>query len=308
MYTDVIIGYDGSPSGRDALALGRRLARATAAETTVLCVHPYQALTSDVEVDAAFELSWRRHAEQILDEARVALDDAPGVTFRAKAETSVARALHGLALEAAAALIVVGSSQRTGIGRLLPGPTAAQVVHGAPCAVAIAPPGYAEHEHLHRAGVIGAAVDGGRETERLARIGARIARGAHAKLRLVAVANTHESAGLPVARLSAASVREAVRDSARNALERAVVAAGSDVEVESRLVEGTPADRLAAESHDLDLLIVGSRGYGPLRRIVLGSVTAAIVRNAGCPVLALPRGTAEEIDASVAAIARAVRR
>src|SRR6185436_13558401 len=93
MYTDVIIGYDGSASGRDALALSRRLARATAAETTVLCVHPYQALTSDVEVDAAFELSWRRHAEGILDEARAALDDAPGVTFRATAETSVARAL-----------------------------------------------------------------------------------------------------------------------------------------------------------------------------------------------------------------------
>jgi nucleotide-binding universal stress UspA family protein len=304
MYTDVIIGYDGSASGRDALALGRRLARATAAETTVLCVHPYQALTSDVEVDAAFELSWRRHAEAILDEARVALDDAPGVTFRAKPETSVARALHGLALETAAALIVVGSSDRTGIDRLLPGSTAAQVIHAAPCAVAIAPPGYADREHPHRAGVIGAAVDGGRETERVARIGARIARGAHAKLRLLTVVPPHERAGQPVAHRSSRSVRE----SAGNALERAIAAAGSEVEVEPRLLEGTPADRLAAESHDLDLLILGSRGHGPLRRIVLGSVTGAVVRDAGCPVLALPRGTAEEIDASVAAIARAARR
>jgi nucleotide-binding universal stress UspA family protein len=308
MYTDVIIGYDGSASGRDALALGRRLARATAAETTVLCVHPYQALTSDVEIDAAFELSWRRHAEKILDEARVALDDAPDVSFRARAETSVARALHGLALEAAAALIVVGSSHRTGIARFLPGSTAAQVIHAAPCAVAIAPAGYADHEHDRRAGVIGAAVDGGRESERVARIGARIARGAHATLRLLAVAHTHESVGLPVARLSSSSVRQAVHDSARNALARAVVAAGSDVEVESRLIEGTPAERLAAESHDLDLLIVGSRGYGRLRRIVLGSVTTAVMRDAGCPVLALPRGTAGEIDASVAAIARAMHR
>src|SRR6187200_1500727 len=74
MYTDVIIGFDGSDSGRDALALGHRLARSIAVSTTVVCVHGYQALTADVEMDAAVELSWRRHAERVLDEARATLD------------------------------------------------------------------------------------------------------------------------------------------------------------------------------------------------------------------------------------------
>jgi len=308
MYTDVIIGFDGSDSGRDALALGRRLARSIAVATTVVCVHEYQALTADVEMDAAVELSWRRHAERVLDEARATLDGVHDVTYRAKAETSVARALHAAALEAAAAVIVVGSTDREGLGRLLPGSTAEQVIHGAPCAVAIAPPRYATREQRPRAGVVGVAVDGGRETQRLARLGARIALGARAKLRLLAVAETYDSVGVPVTRLSSPSARDASRTSARTGLDRAVVAAGGGVEVERRLLEGAPATRLAAESNDLDLLIVGSRGYGPLRRIVLGSVTGAVLRDAACPVLAVPRGTPEAVDASVAAIARTARR
>src|SRR4051794_23474195 len=104
MYTDVITGFDGSAAGRDALALGRRLALTTGASTTVVCVHPYKALTAEVAADSAIELSWRRGAEVMLEEARRTLDDVPDVTFRAKPETSPARALHEIAREAAAAV------------------------------------------------------------------------------------------------------------------------------------------------------------------------------------------------------------
>jgi nucleotide-binding universal stress UspA family protein len=302
MYTDVIIGFDGSDTGFDAIALGRRLAASTDAAITVVCVHPYQALTANVYADAAIELSWRRGAELILDQAREALGDVADVTFRAMAETSTARALHLGADEAEAALIVVGSTGRTGLGRLLPGTTADQVIHGAPCAVAVAPAGYAKHRDRLRAGVVGVAVDGGGETERIARLGGQIARGARARLRLLTIVETHDTPRLPLGRLSSSSVRAAAWASAKGALDRAIVAAGDGVEVERRIVEGAPATSLAAESHDLDLLIVGSRGYGPLRRIVLGTVTAGVLRDAACPVLAVPRGTSEDIDASVAAV------
>jgi nucleotide-binding universal stress UspA family protein len=62
------------------------------------------------------------------------------------------------------------------------------------------------------------------------------------------------------------------------------------IEVESILIKGEAADVIAAASEDLDLLVIGSRGYGPLRRTVLGSVAGAVIRRAACPVLALPRG------------------
>ena len=39
----------------------------------------------------------------------------------------------------------------------------------------------------------------------------------------------------------------------------------------------------------VDVLFAGSRGYGPLRRALLGSVSGALVRDAGCPVVITPR-------------------
>lgn len=40
-----------------------------------------------------------------------------------------------------------------------------------------------------------------------------------------------------------------------------------------------------------DLLICGSRGYGPLRPVMLGSVTRRVVAKAHCPVVVVPRGS-----------------
>ena len=309
MYTDVIIGFDGSAAGHDALALGRRLALTTGASTTVVCVHPYQALTAEVAADSAIELSWRRGAEVILEGARRTLDDVPDVTFRAKPETSPARALHEIAREAAAAVIVVGATHRTALGRVVPGTTADRILHGAPCAIAVAPAGYAGRDPRSLHGVVGAAVDGRKDTGRVARIAADIARGAHAKLRLLTVADIHRAPRpMSIGRLENPSVRAAIRRSAHHALERATVAAGAGIVVERQVVEGDPVVSLLAESNDLDLLVVGSRAYGPVRRVVLGRVGGAVLRDAACPVLAIPRSVPHELDASIAAVARAAAR
>jgi len=36
-------------------------------------------------------------------------------------------------------------------------------------------------------------------------------------------------------------------------------------------------------------LVVGSRNHGPVRRALLGSVAAEVMRSATCPVLVVPR-------------------
>ncbi len=309
MCTDVIIGFDGSASSRDALALGRQLALSTHTSTTVVCVHPYQPLSAEVHADSAVELSWHRGAERVLDEARRLLDDVPDVRFRAKAETSPARALHQVAVETAAAVIVVGSTHPKGLSRLLGGTTADQILHAAPCAVAVAPAGYAQRGLGSPSGVIGAAVDGGRETERVARIAAHVARGAKSELRLLTVVDTDFLAGpLNAGNLGYRSPLGTVRDAAKQALERAAAAAGPGVDVDCRTIEGPPVATLVAETRDLDLLVVGSRAYGPLRRVVLGTVAGAVVRDAACPVLAIPRGIPEQLDASIESVARAAAR
>ncbi len=65
-----------------------------------------------------------------------------------------------------------------------------------------------------------------------------------------------------------------------------------DVVAEAHLVTGRPADAILdlAERLEADLIVVGSRGLGPLRRIVLGSVSGEIVHHADLPVLVVRGG------------------
>jgi nucleotide-binding universal stress UspA family protein len=60
-------------------------------------------------------------------------------------------------------------------------------------------------------------------------------------------------------------------------------------EVEARAVYGIAGEELAAFSGRLDLLVAGSRGYGPLRHLMLGSTTTYLERHARCSLLVLPR-------------------
>ena len=59
---------------------------------------------------------------------------------------------------------------------------------------------------------------------------------------------------------------------------------------ERSLPAGHPVEELRRESdEELDLLLLGSRSYGPVRRVLLGSVTADLVADAGCPLMVSPR-------------------
>ena len=57
-----------------------------------------------------------------------------------------------------------------------------------------------------------------------------------------------------------------------------------------RLSVQDPADFLIAASDRLDLLVCGSRGYGPQRAVLLGGVTRRVAAEARCPVIVPARG------------------
>ncbi len=59
--------------------------------------------------------------------------------------------------------------------------------------------------------------------------------------------------------------------------------------VQGRAAYGLTGEELAAFSEEMDILVVGSRGYGPVRRLVLGSTSDYLERHARCPLLVLPR-------------------
>ena len=79
-----------------------------------------------------------------------------------------------------------------------------------------------------------------------------------------------------------------LRAAAAAALEAAVREAIPDaggVEIEQRVVEGTAGAALVDESHDADLLVVGSRGHGGFASLLLGSVSQQCAQHAACPVV-----------------------
>jgi nucleotide-binding universal stress UspA family protein len=69
------------------------------------------------------------------------------------------------------------------------------------------------------------------------------------------------------------------------------------LQTESVVLEGDPAREIAtyAEKNRIDLIVLPTRGYGPFRRFVLGSVTAKVLDDCGCPILTTTHG----IDAPV---------
>ena len=80
------------------------------------------------------------------------------------------------------------------------------------------------------------------------------------------------------------------REAAEAALSTVVegAAAPATVEVNANVVEGNPVTVLTEASEHADLLVVGSRGRGGLRGLLLGSVSQRCVERAHCPVVVVP--------------------
>jgi Universal stress protein family len=55
------------------------------------------------------------------------------------------------------------------------------------------------------------------------------------------------------------------------------------------VLEGDAARALAAASADLDLLVCGSRGFGPVHSALVGGMSATLAHSPACPLIALPR-------------------
>ncbi len=92
--------------------------------------------------------------------------------------------------------------------------------------------------------------------------------------------------------------REVARAEAQGIQDRAVALAlegmdGSPV-LSRQVVEGDPADVLLRVSRAADYLVVGSGRKGPVKRMLLGSVSADCVRKAICPVLVVPAPLAQD--------------
>lgn len=287
----VIIGVDASERSEDAVAFGRRIADASGANVIVACAYPY----SDVPTRGDSESYRRALADEAKATARTMRDRLEGIpeeriAIRVLPNTSPAHALHDLAEAERATLVVVGSTHTGRVGRVLPGSTGERLLHGAPCSVAVVPKGYREHadEPLRR---IGVAYNGTDESRAAAHSAAALARAFDAELEVIGVI-APESYGAPalMGGPSVVILREDIEHHVQESLDAMVAELGDGLNVRSVRLTGPPSEMLVTRSRQLDLLVTGSRGYGPLRAVLAGGVSGRVMRNAECPVIIVPRG------------------
>jgi nucleotide-binding universal stress UspA family protein len=220
--------------------------------------------------------------------------------------TSAAKALHEAAEKRGAGLLVVGSSRQGARGRVLVGDTAERLLSGSPCPVAVAPHAWEPRERPETIGVAFRDTEDGREALRGA---LALARRAHARLRIVTVVEEGLKAALESDAYRAGQAGKSVEDvigehelSARRAAEKALAELEGQRRLEAEIESwvGDPVDVLVRLSEHLDLLVCGSRGYGPVRAVLLGAVSRRIVTEARCPVTVVPRGRESRLESLIA--------
>lgn len=297
----ILAGYD--PHTRDAAAalFGVAAARFTGAQLTVASVCAESAMPEDSPYAALEELP--AEARGALDELASELDAGDiDLDLRELRGRSAARALHEAAEAEVAALLVVGSTDRGAVGRVLPGSTAERLMHGSPCPIAVVPHGWQPEGGLQTIGVAYTDSDEGREALAAAHA---LADKAGAALRVLTVVRVHHSGafgetearrpGRPGKDLDEVEGEHRVR--AETAVRELVGEFGGDVGVQVDAFLEDPAETLIRVSEHLDLLVCGSRGYGPLRAVLLGGVSRRVAAEAHCPVIVLPRGVTAPLDA-----------
>lgn len=253
----------------------------------------------------------RPEAEAALRELGSSLDaSGVAVNYATIRGVSAPSALHEVAEREGAALLVVGSTDRGTVGRVLPGSTAERLMHGAPCPIAVVPHEWTEGRGLRTIGVAYVDTDEGRNALRGAHA---LARRAGATLRVLTVARIGGGAhaetaapgpGRPGKDFEAVEGEHRVQ--AEAAVGRVVSQLEGDVPVEVDAFLEDPAQVLIRVSEHLDLLVCGSRGYGPVRAVLLGGVTRRVSAAARCPVLVLPRGVELALDRAEVAHTSAV--
>jgi nucleotide-binding universal stress UspA family protein len=281
MFERIVVGYAGDRAGRDGIVLASQLASMCDAELTI--VSPYHPLLSTVPSDVA-ELRARGEVAALLG------DRAPtGIKWHWSNASWPIHALHGIAEYEQAQAIVFGAAPERLERRRLE--VMERMVHGAPCAVVVAPAGYADREHgeIRRIGV--GFVDTP-EARQALELGSEFAHRPGVEVRAIAGASL-SPALLGYVSMSPLlpSVQQEIREETEAALARAVGDIGGESPMGLEVQAGDPSHLLVSASSELDLLILGSRAYGPLRHALLGSVSAEVMRGSLCPVLVLPRQT-----------------
>ena len=285
----VIVGLDGREHDADALALGRFLQAALGGELLLAHVIPPAPPGRGM---LALESLERQDGRELLARSAEKLG-AAGVDTQLVEPCPAAPGLSRLAVERRASMLVLGSTHRGAVGRVVPGGVASHLLARAPCAIAVAPVRYVTRTHASISR-IGVAYDATPESDLALAAAAGAAVGLGIPLRLYHA--MHEISRDP----AWDKFRGHMEDFAREILDAGIGQLPSGLEATGSVLAGDVAEVIAeaAASDDVALLYVGSRGYGPLREAVFGGVAGGLLQTARCPLVIVPRSSRSAVDHS----------
>jgi nucleotide-binding universal stress UspA family protein len=291
MSKPILVGYDAVPADRGPVHFGLAAARFTGAPLIIASVAESGEEPGD---DTAGALDFLR---QSVDFSGLQAE------FTRLTGRSAPAALHDAAEASGAGLLVIGSTADKHDGVLRPGSTAERLMHGAPCPIAVVPHGWEAGGGLKTIGVAYAPTEEGREAVTAAMA---LARRSGAGLRVLAAVKPRHfgRAGGGHPGHEATSYDQVGADEASITAEAMkLIGNTGGVEVEADVSAQEPADFLIAASENVDLLVCGSRGYGPRKAVLLGGVSRQVVRGARCPVIVLGRGIEMQLEDLISAAA-----
>jgi nucleotide-binding universal stress UspA family protein len=285
MFKNVLVGVDGRPNGRDAIALASLLTDPDG-KLTLAHVH-----TGDLRPSHAIAPGLVREehgaSHKLLEAERAAANVKADLI--SIVSMSPGRGLHEQAEEQNADVIVVGSCSRGAFGRAMLGDDTRGALNGAPCAVAVAARGYADG----RASItkVGVAYNASPESMAALTIAQQLAVPTSATVHALEVVSipTYAYTGI---------IPPAIGESIEVMTQEANGRMKELPDVEGHAVYGLTGEELAAFGDQVDILVVGSRGYGPVKRLVLGSTSDYLQRHARCSLLVLPRVAASPEDST----------
>jgi nucleotide-binding universal stress UspA family protein len=298
-----LVGLTADRGGRDALALGRMLARTGDVTLTVCIVLPeVWGHPSLARVDAEYAAFLARYAEDTIAEAREFIGDAVRAEYVSTSARTASEGLMTTAAQTDADLVVLGSARHGPFGRFAVGSVTNEMLHTAPVPVVLTPRGYSPASDA-----------------RLRRVTCAFAGSTRSRTAFDAAVQLSKRHGLPL-RLTTLVVRdrqmypsqvgysaerlvaEQWRVQAEEAQNRALATLPDDVPVEAGVVSGRnweeALDSLPWEEGEV--LVVGSSRLGPVRRVFLGSNSTKIVRSSPVPVVVIPRGADVHLDEDTA--------
>lgn len=280
----ILVGYDGSAGGNDAVALARNLA---AEDSEVVLAHvvgafpvPTARLREDEirDPDGIFPAALRQLAPRSAE-------------ARAYVGRSVAKVLTEIAGEEDFDLVVIGAGHHGTVARTFLGSVAHGLLYGAPRPVATAPRGFAGRPP-RAVEAIAVAYDGTPEAEAALGYAESLAREVGGRLRLLTVA------AIPTTPAMMLGYTPPMPKPPAEVLAEGAATVDPEIDADTRLLDGgsIPASLSRVCGEQVDLLVVGSRGYGAFSRVMIGSVAAGLVHRARCPVLVVPRPRREELE------------